>query len=56
MLCPKEEFKERLKGYIKTRTRTNINNQTIKTPFRDFTVREKPEFIELKIFMATILQ
>jgi hypothetical protein len=55
MLLPKAEFNEPLKGYIKTITRINIENQTIKTPFRDFNARVKPDFRELNIFILIII-
>jgi hypothetical protein len=54
MLFPKAEPSELLKGYIKTETKINRINHTIRTPFHDFREREKPDLSELNNFILTL--
>ena len=56
MLLPKEDFKAPLNGMNIKDARIRKNNQISKTPFHDLRVREKPELIELQIFINTVLK
>ena len=55
MLVPNAAFNDPLKGITKTETKIRKQNQTIKTPCRDFIEREKPDFKDLNIFILTLI-